>query len=69
MTTDICVPLIARFATRLRSDREQIIRYDPVRQVSQLWNGQDWLDTFEARLNFASDTRITRVSQESTDDA
>jgi|GEM_PF-4447345 len=70
MTTDaVCMPLIAQFATRLGNDRNEIFRYDPARQVSQLWNGREWVDTFEARRNFASGTRITRVSQESTDDA
>ena len=69
MTTDaVCMPLIAQFATRLGDDRDEIFRYDPARQVSQLWNGREWVDTFEARRNFAS-TRFTRVSQESTDDA
>lgn len=70
MTTDaVCMPLIAQFATRLSNHREEVFRYDPARQVSQFWNGREWVDTFEARRNFASETRITRVSQESTDDA
>jgi len=70
MTTDtVCMPFIVKFATRLGNDRDETFRYDPARQVSQLWNGREWVDTFEARRNFASETRITRVSQESTDDA
>jgi hypothetical protein len=44
-----CVPLIARLATKLESERKELFRYDPVRKVSQIWTGQEWVDTFEAR--------------------
>lgn len=70
MTTDVvCMPLITQFATKLSNDRAETFRYDTARQVSQLWNGRNWVDTFEARRNLAPQTRITRVNQESTDDA
>lgn len=52
MTTDaICVPLIARLATKLGNERKELFRYDSVRQVSQVWTGHDWVDTFEARTS------------------
>lgn len=57
MTSDAtCVPLIARLATKLSSERRELFRYDPVRKVSQIWTGQEWVDTFEARAaaSFAS---------------
>ena len=69
MTTEIrCRPLIARFASKLRDDRTEVYRYDAVRQLSQLWDGSQWVDTAQARRDISPETRITKVSQETADD-
>jgi hypothetical protein len=44
-----CVPLVARGATRLGSERKELFRYDAVRQVSQIWTAQGWVDSVAAR--------------------
>ena len=45
MTTEAThKPLIAHFASKLRDDREEIYRYDPIRQQSQRWDGTQWVD-------------------------
>jgi hypothetical protein len=56
------------FASKLRDDRQELYRYSSLRQVSQVWNGREWIDTVEARQILAQDTRDTRVNQETTDD-
>lgn len=68
-TTEVVIkPLIVRFASRLRDDREEIFRYDAGRQISQIWDGKEWVDTAIARRAFSSETRMTKVNQETTDD-
>jgi len=70
MTTDAAVkPLIVRFASRLRDDREETLRYDGARQVSQMWNGSEWVDTNSARRAVAPETLVTKVHQETTDES
>lgn len=69
MTTETtCRPLITQFASKLCDDRAEVYRYDQVRQVSQLWDGSQWVDAAQARRAIAPETRMTKVSQETADD-
>lgn len=61
-------PLIMRFASRLSEKRAEVYRYNPERQVSQVWDGFCWIDTIHARRTVASETSMTKVHQETTDD-
>ena len=62
------LPLITRFASKLREGREKLFRYDPERQVSQVWNGEQWVDSAKTCRSVVLDTTTTAVGQETTDD-
>lgn len=66
MSEATCVPLIARLATKLGSERRELFRYDPVRQVSQIWTGQAWVDTFDARAAASIDGMVLGAAEESS---
>jgi hypothetical protein len=61
-------PFIATFASRLDGRVTQVLRYDPVRQISQIHNGDGWMDAVDSREHGHGMTRMTKVFQESTDD-
>jgi len=61
-------PFIARFAIALDPQAIEILRYDATRQVSQVLIGDAWVDALEAPAG-SSSTKLTKVAQETTDDA
>ena len=62
------VPFIVRFADPLPDVPVHTFRYDPQRQVSQVFVNGHWLESPEAYLETQSDTRYTKVGGETTDD-
>jgi hypothetical protein len=69
MTTEAPLnPLITRFASRLGESRTEVFRYDTERKISQVWDGAHWIDAIQARRSIGSETNMTKVAQETTDD-
>jgi hypothetical protein len=58
------VPFLFRFAQKLPDMKPQQLRYDEGRQVSQVLEGDTWID---ACVDYHP-SRFTRVKQETTDD-
>jgi hypothetical protein len=58
------VPFLFRFAQRLPETKPQRLRYDEVRQISQVLEGEVWIDVCAD----CESTLFTRVAQETTDD-
>jgi hypothetical protein len=55
-------PFIMRFSVPIDELAIETLRFDEVRQVAQILDGREWIDT--VRIG----TRKTRVRQETTDD-
>lgn len=71
MTTDCPIsltPFILRFAEQLPHVVPQKIRYDEVRQITQVYHNNKWIDSPDALNCLTHSTRITRVEAETTDD-
>lgn len=61
-------PFIFRFAERMPDRAAPLLRYDVRRQMAQVQVGNAWLDTPDARVVIEATTRMTKVSNETTDD-
>jgi hypothetical protein len=61
------LPFIFYFAERLPSVPPQRLRFDPLRQISQVFQDGSWVDAVDA-LPLDGQSRLTRVSAETTDD-
>jgi len=61
-------PFILRFATPIGHAVHETLRYDEMRQLSQILVGGVWLDAATARQPGGCSTRLTKVHQETTDD-
>lgn len=60
------VPFLLRFSERLPLQQASRMKYDPIRQVSLIKSGEQWIDAVaDVRQG---QTRITRVQSETTDD-
>jgi len=62
------VPFLCQYAEPLQGAPTQTLRYDQIRQVSQVLVGEDWIDTPDARVEPAQTSRITRVRPETSDE-
>jgi hypothetical protein len=67
------VPFLARYADPLHTpdtDRNSVVRYDEVRQLSEVLSDGEWSDRIDQEGDADADgTRITEVKKETTDDA
>lgn len=66
--SEVLEPFIAKFATRIDSGHCQPVRYDEVRQISQVCLDDRWVDAVAAHHHRQPDTRMTKVTNETTDD-
>jgi hypothetical protein len=62
------VPFLFHFARPMDETGDRILRYDPLRQLSQVLLDGDWVDGLDARCETAPETRLTKVHAETTDD-
>jgi hypothetical protein len=62
-------PFIASLATPIEHAEREILRYDQARQVSEVLVGEMWVDASANGTTPAGGTRMTKVAQETTDDA
>jgi hypothetical protein len=70
MTIDpLARPFITAFATRIERACRQTLRYDEQRQLSQVLLDGTWVDAVTTPVVTAGGTCMTKVAQETTDDA
>jgi hypothetical protein len=69
MTHEVSMgPFIALFATRIEPGHAEKIRYDQQRQLSEVFVDGKWVDAAASVAPLTVGTRVTKVSQETTDD-
>lgn len=69
MNKVVVSPFITAFATSIAPSNRQILRYDERRQLSQVLVNDIWIDASTVPEQACSNTRLTKVAQETTDDA
>lgn len=62
------IPFLVRRSEPIPPSAARRLRYDPVRQLSQVEVNGCWIDAADAPTAAAAGTRLTRVNAESTDD-
>ena len=62
------IPFIFRFAQKIPPSAPEVLRYDAQRQITQIMENGNWIDTTTARAKVGKGTRFTRVKAETTDD-
>ena len=62
-------PFLFQFALPLSQPPTYPIRYDAVRQISQVQVDGKWIDTVDASIDLGPSTKITFVQSETQDDA
>lgn len=63
------LPFICRFAEPLPDFECRPLRYDPKRQIAQVFIQGRWLDSADAPSLDKRSSRFTRVERETSDDA
>ena len=61
-------PFLLRFAKPIPEEPSLRLRYDAGRQIAQVLQNGEWIDTPEAVIETTGGTRKTAVAQETTDD-
>ncbi len=62
------LPFLLRFARPIPKELSLPFRYDSARQVGQVLEDGQWIDTPDASEGFMASTRKTAVAQETLDD-
>ena len=62
------VPFVFQFAQIMDETDHQKMRYDAVRQISQILVAGNWVDGPDAQIESAAGTRLTDIDRETTDD-
>jgi len=63
------MPLILRFAEPIPIASSELLRYDAERQITQILQGNEWVDAPNSQQGTGESTKYTKVSVETTDDA
>jgi len=66
--TPVNVPFLFRFAQPMPEVPLRPLRYDGVRQISQMLIDGRWVDSPDASVELIRATRFTRVARETSDD-
>lgn len=61
-------PLLMRFAERIEAAPNPPLRYDALRQITQVNCRDRWIDSIDSGLAVDASTKVTGVGQETTDD-
>lgn len=62
------LPFLMRFAKPIPVAPSSTLRYDSVRQVTQVLQNGEWIDNPDSANEMVAGTRKTAVAQETTDD-
>ena len=62
------VPFLVRRSEFMDQPALRRLRYDPLRQITQVEVEERWIDAPDARGDTGSGTHLTRVRAETTDD-
>jgi hypothetical protein len=71
MTTRLLMsnrPFLMRFAKPIGEPSSSVLRYDTARQITQVLQNGQWVDTPDSSDEITGVTRKTAVQQETTDD-
>jgi hypothetical protein len=71
MTTSVQragLPFLWRFVKSLPEEPSSHVRYDAARQIAQVFQNGEWIDSPDAANETMGGTRKTAVAQETTDD-
>ncbi|MGD1102899.1 MAG: hypothetical protein ABSA59_12615 [Terriglobia bacterium] len=66
--TPMNVPFLFRFAQPMPEVPLHPLRYDNVRQISQMLIDGRWIDSHDVSVELIKATRFTRVERETSDD-
>ncbi len=61
-------PFLFRFAQLIPDEPLPLLRYDAVRQLSQVFIDGEWIDAADYGGDVAKYSRVTRTKPETTDD-
>lgn len=66
---DVCnTPFLLRFAKPIPEMSYPSLRYDPVRQISQVFLNGHWIDAVDADVEAVRESTFTRVRPETYDE-
>ncbi len=67
-TSPALIPFLLKFAEPIVNNFPQQLRYDTIRQITQVQVNGHWVDTPDALEHTMQSTRMTKVQAETTDD-